>query len=582
MRSTLIALSMGAVALGACAPAYSTATPDVAGGERGAANRIANVGTAGGRQCTESRVPARLPEAADLVDPQQVRASLSSIDQPGTTVLSLLFDGHGTPIRNEVVVAGAGYTTSLAVQQAVTNAMLQQQPGTRSWGVRLLVTTGRNGSLAVGRQEVCPAQALAAEVETAEVSGIGDEMPRISVFPVATGRYSRPGYRAVRAEILVDANGRVRSYTFTQGGIASTIRYGREGPLQWIMDLSFDPTLIDGIPVQSWVDAWLYVPEGQAIALSRGYTSALAYGYGAFGYPFGVDYYGYSGYGYPGYGYRYGYGWDGYGYGWGSWPWGYGWGRPRPTHPEPVDTAGRGPLPQPGSDTTMVGFPVDPRPPIVAGPGGSQRGGTEKITGEAPPLRSGGSPLADDGRRPGDHRDAGMDRPSDSPPLAPVPPSERSTGKESDGVDRPTPLPYPVRPAAPVRSEPRAAPGSHRTPETRAADGPSTPSHASPPNRPAAPPHVEPVTRQAPTRSETQSHPAPRPQNHPAPRPQSHPAPRPQSHPAPRPQSHPASRPQSHPAPRPQSHPAPRPQPRSQPSPPPHTTPRDGCCSLPG
>ncbi len=246
----------------------------------GGARDLADVGSIGSRQCQSSTVPGRLRSAEELVEAGAVVAELVDAP-PGHTVLSLIYGPDGKALRNEVVVAGPGYQASLRVRNVVAAHLLPQKPQ-RSWGERLIVSTGPAPALTVARQEICPAQALDGRVQDSYVIGVGASLPG-GMDPVSIDRYQRAGYRQLRIQALIDEYGRLRDLSRVGStGLAYPVDYSRDGPFRWLYDMAFEPTLVDGIPTAAWIDLWLLVPEsglGLATQSWGGWGTPLPPGY---------------------------------------------------------------------------------------------------------------------------------------------------------------------------------------------------------------------------------------------------------------------------------------------------------------
>lgn len=398
----------------------------------GARDDLADVGSAGGRQCSASPVPGRLAAAEDLLDSRAVLAELAD-QPPGRTVLSLIYGPDGRALRNEVVVAGAGYDASLHIRNAVAAHLLPQK-ARRPWGERLIVETGPNAGFSVQRQEVCPAQALDGRVQDSYVVGVGASYPGSAIDPVDVDRDGRAGYRKVRVQALIDQYGRVGDLSLVGStGITYPGEASRNGPLGWLYDVTFEPTLIDGIPTAAWVDLWLLVP-GPELDLAGGV-------YGGWGTPI------------PG---RW-------------WP-----RQPRPPRvpaPDTADSGGADPSEGGRAHPDTVGITLPTDMPRVLPPGGSNVGRDGNGGGEAGPPRR--------------------------PLLPPSPPAEPGTAPSAGGAPTPPapshekrvdPRDYrphghggaPSRPASPKPASPKPAARSKPGNVSRKAHGSPAPKAASP------------------------------------------------------------------------------------------------------
>jgi hypothetical protein len=222
---------------------------------------MADLGSVMGRECHTARDPAHLPQPADLVDPARLMTALAGRNAgKGTTILTLRFGVDGAATRSEVLVAGAGYESSLAVRDAVRRSLLPQRAVSRGWGVRLLVGTSAGAPrLGVARQEVCPPQLL-------DGSGVPGVVYTTDADTPPAGFGADPfdngagGSTRVHARVLVSDRGRVIGFSADEAPDASEPGLppaAESGPLPWLYSLSFEPALVDGLPTDSWVDLWV-------------------------------------------------------------------------------------------------------------------------------------------------------------------------------------------------------------------------------------------------------------------------------------------------------------------------------------
>jgi TonB family protein len=200
-----------------------------------------------GRSCTTRPLPEPAPAADLIVDSAGLNASLATLrDRPGTPrgylIASLLFDENGWNARREIIEHDVGPDLAREVQALVFEHRREVEPG-EPWGARLRIDLGDPIRLRVGGQELCEAR----------VRGSGELTSTHDIFDVrsnpATG--ARGGImNTVWVRVGVDPSGRITSAAIER----TPVRLLREESLlRYVESLTFEPALVDGLPVEGTV-----------------------------------------------------------------------------------------------------------------------------------------------------------------------------------------------------------------------------------------------------------------------------------------------------------------------------------------
>lgn len=233
-RSALAALLLGAVT--ACAPA-GVQSPR-------SETLLTHTPSPPGRECRPAAAPDVLPAVDALVDSAMLGADLLALAGPegargGYAVLSLEFDRNGWNSRRSVIEHTLVPAVADSLQRLVFARRREVTPG-EPFGVRLRVELGDGPWFRVGRQEVCAARVL----DSSELA-LGE-----GIWSARRAEPPLPGWNAVRVRVLVDERGAIADAHVEH----SPVSIRSEAPLLNLLhSLSFEPALVDGAPVSSWM-----------------------------------------------------------------------------------------------------------------------------------------------------------------------------------------------------------------------------------------------------------------------------------------------------------------------------------------
>lgn len=197
-----------------------------------------------GRACRVAPLPDTLPLAAAIVDVPALVADLEGYRRarslaPGYAIVSVAFDRNGWNARRSVIEHDLPPAVADSVQRLVFAHRRTVAPG-EEWGVRLRIDLGAGVGLRVGRREECAARAhrLPGFTDVRDL-GIGGSA---AAFAGAAG--------TLWVRVLVDERGEVAAATLERTAVPSRT----EGFLMNRLHMmTFDPALVDGAPVASWV-----------------------------------------------------------------------------------------------------------------------------------------------------------------------------------------------------------------------------------------------------------------------------------------------------------------------------------------
>jgi hypothetical protein len=194
-----------------------------------------------GRECHIVPPPDPSIGADQLVDSLALVRDLEEmggVDHPtGYAIVSLAVDVNGWNSRREVIEHDLPPAAIDSLRALLFRNLRQHQPGD-PWGARLRIELGDGVRFQVGHQEVCPPR----------LRSISDVFDSRTLFDVrATDRavVSTP-LNTVWVRVELDATGMVTDARLQR----ATFTIRNEAPLlNRVRSLSFDPALIDGIPI---------------------------------------------------------------------------------------------------------------------------------------------------------------------------------------------------------------------------------------------------------------------------------------------------------------------------------------------
>lgn len=232
--SRYTALAVLSLALGACA---SAATPPDA--------RFGPTEPPLGRECRVAAIPAQLPHAGVLVDAPALQRDLLQLWRArgisaGYAVLSVAYDENGWNARRSLLDHDLPPAVADSVQALVFRHRREVAPGA-PWGVRLRVDVAEEVSYAVGRQELCAARAMDLDFVEANPAARWSAVSR-DPFGSTTG--------TVWVRVLVNERGGVAATRVERSSESLRSLTPLMNRLQMV---SFQPALVDGAPVASWV-----------------------------------------------------------------------------------------------------------------------------------------------------------------------------------------------------------------------------------------------------------------------------------------------------------------------------------------
>lgn len=237
MRSAVSLLPLLAIAaLGACA----TASPERS--TRGAL-LLSEAPAPASRDCRIVPLPHPALAADQLVDSAALAHSLRELvgQTPGGhyAIVSLATDVNGWNARREVIEHDLRPEQADSLRTLVFHHLRQHEPG-EPWGARLRVEMADEIRFRVGHQELCPPRLRSP-------GDVFDERSQFDVRSSDRAAVSTP-LNTVWMRVELDAAGVVRDVRLLRA--AFTIR--NEAPLlNRVRSLTFDPALMDGVPIAS-------------------------------------------------------------------------------------------------------------------------------------------------------------------------------------------------------------------------------------------------------------------------------------------------------------------------------------------
>jgi hypothetical protein len=195
-----------------------------------------------GRECTVAMSPETLPPADLLVDSAGLTRDVLELGRTreireGYALLSLAFDRNGWSSRRALIEHDLPVAVADSLQRLVFAHRREVEPGD-PWGARLRVRLGDDPRLEVGRQEIC-APRLRNRSVLADPGGmdVRERQAGGSLWSVAWIR------------VLIGEHGEVVDARIEQNPAGMR---GEGTILARLRVLSFEPALIDGVPVPSW------------------------------------------------------------------------------------------------------------------------------------------------------------------------------------------------------------------------------------------------------------------------------------------------------------------------------------------
>jgi TonB family protein len=202
-----------------------------------------------GRRCSVVAEPARLPDAAELVDVPALRAEAArawtAAGKPaGYALFSIRHSAEGLQVRRAVIESTIPAALTDTLQGLVFALRRQTPPTPGDWVVRLRVDAGEEMALRVGRSLQC-----APRPRDGEYHGAND------AFDVRQARSEETAWVRVR----LNAEGQVTAARLERSPARSN---GEQLLLNQVRTMSFFPALEDGQPIAG--ELVLRVPVSKA------------------------------------------------------------------------------------------------------------------------------------------------------------------------------------------------------------------------------------------------------------------------------------------------------------------------------